>query len=483
VRGFNSTEPKLYGLQSALVVGPQGGEIHTDEHGRVRLQFHWDRQGRYDENSSAWVRVASSWAGQGFGALAVPRVGQEVLVQWLDGNPDRPLVTGRVYNAAQLPARLGQSGGLPANQAVSGWSTRELHGAREQQLRFDDTSGQISTQLASAHGHSQLNLGFLTQPRRDGTGKARGEGFELRSDDSGAIRSAKSLLISAWKRLDASDNQLSREEHLGLMQDCLDLFKSLGQYAAGHQALPVDAAPQTELKDDLHAAAAGSNTEPKGGGGTGGKPTLSLTAPAGIATTTPKTILSYAGVNLDSVAQQHLQCTAGQRLSLNAGQGIGLFAHQGGITAIAHHGKLLLQSQHDDIEANAAHHIKWSATNGNLVGMAKKIVLIAEDGSFLQIGDGITLGTRGVIAQKAAGFPHSGPATLSAELPAFGTGKPDQKFKLHYGGASGTLAALRRFEITMSDGSVKAGTSDAQGLTELLERDAMHIAQVRILSD
>lgn len=139
-RGFSSTDPKIYGLQTALVVGPAGEEIHTDEYGRVRVQFHWDREGAYDEKSSAWVRVASTWAGSNFGFVAIPRIGQEVLVQFLDGNPDRPLITGRVYNQDNMPPW-----DLPANKTQTGLLSRSSQGGGYENanaLRFEDKKGQ-----------------------------------------------------------------------------------------------------------------------------------------------------------------------------------------------------------------------------------------------------------------------------------------------------------------------------------------------------
>lgn len=139
-RGWSSTEPKIYGLQTALVVGPAGEEIHTDAYGRVRVQFHWDREGTFDEKSSAWVRVASTWAGSNFGFVAVPRIGQEVLVQFLDGNPDRPLITGRVYNQDNMPPW-----DLPANKTQTGMLSRSSQGGGYENanaLRFEDKKGQ-----------------------------------------------------------------------------------------------------------------------------------------------------------------------------------------------------------------------------------------------------------------------------------------------------------------------------------------------------
>lgn len=139
-RGLSSTDPKIYGLQTALVVGPAGEEIHTDKYGRVRVQFHWDREGAFDEKSSAWVRVASTWAGSNFGFVAIPRIGQEVLVQFLDGNPDRPLITGRVYNQDNMPPW-----DLPANKTQTGLLSRSSQGGGYENanaLRFEDKKGQ-----------------------------------------------------------------------------------------------------------------------------------------------------------------------------------------------------------------------------------------------------------------------------------------------------------------------------------------------------
>ncbi|MBS0542265.1 MAG: type VI secretion system tip protein VgrG, partial [Proteobacteria bacterium] len=96
-------KPIVQGLQTAIVVGPAGDEIYTDQYGRVKVHFHWDRHGDPDENASCWMRVSHPWAGKNFGMVALPRIGQEVVVEFLEGDPDRPLITGRVYNAEQMP--------------------------------------------------------------------------------------------------------------------------------------------------------------------------------------------------------------------------------------------------------------------------------------------------------------------------------------------------------------------------------------------
>jgi type VI secretion system secreted protein VgrG len=130
-------KPVVHGLQSALVVGPKGSEICTDEFGRIKVQFHWDRQGKLDENSSCWIRVAQTWAGKGWGALQLPRIGQEVMVAFMDGDPDRPVIVGSVYNGTNKPPY-----GLPGNATQSGVKSRSsMHGTSGNEIRFEDSKG------------------------------------------------------------------------------------------------------------------------------------------------------------------------------------------------------------------------------------------------------------------------------------------------------------------------------------------------------
>lgn len=132
-------KPFVQGPQTAVVVGPSGEEIHTDKYGRVKVQFHWDRLGKKNENSSCWVRVSHPWAGKNWGMVAIPRIGQEVIVDFLEGDPDQPIITGRVYNAEQMPPYE-----LPANKTQTGILTRsskEGSAANANELRFEDKKG------------------------------------------------------------------------------------------------------------------------------------------------------------------------------------------------------------------------------------------------------------------------------------------------------------------------------------------------------
>lgn len=136
------------GSQTAVVVGPPGEEIYPDEHGRVKVQFHWDREGQYDENSSCWIRVSQVHAGKGWGGIDLPRIGEEVIVDFLEGDPDAPIITGRVYNGDNQPPFA-----LPAEKTRSGMKSQTHKGAGFNEISMDDTAGAEQIRI-----HGQYNM-------------------------------------------------------------------------------------------------------------------------------------------------------------------------------------------------------------------------------------------------------------------------------------------------------------------------------------
>lgn len=142
-------KPVIMGAQTAVVTGPSGEEIWTDKYGRVIVQFHWDRYGKHDENSSCWVRVSHPTAGKGWGAVQIPRIGQEVIVDFLEGDPDLPIITGRVYNADQMPPFA-----LPGSGMVAGMKSNSTPGGGGcNEMTMDDTKGQEKIAI-----HGQYNM-------------------------------------------------------------------------------------------------------------------------------------------------------------------------------------------------------------------------------------------------------------------------------------------------------------------------------------
>lgn len=145
--------PRVHGPQSAVVVGPEGEEIFVDKYGRIKVQFHWDREGQNDGNSSCWLRVATPWAGKQWGMIHIPRIGQEVVVDFIDGDVDHPIVVGSVYNSDQMPPYT-----LPANKTQSGIKSRStLHGSLSNcnEIRFEDKSG---SEMVTIHAEKDQTI-------------------------------------------------------------------------------------------------------------------------------------------------------------------------------------------------------------------------------------------------------------------------------------------------------------------------------------
>ena len=286
-------KPLIPGPLSALVVGPAGGgaannNIYTDYLGRIKVHFYWDRHDARDHRSSCWVRVASPWAGNQLGAIHIPRIGQEVLVSFEAGDPERPVAIGSLYNQLNQPPWS-----LPEQQALSGMRSRELSPAagnaasgRSNHLILDDTAEQIQVQLHSEHQHSSMSLGHITRIEdRAGRQEHRGDGFELRTDGHGAIRAQDGLLISTEARSKAQGPVKAMGETTTRLAQGQDQHRRLGELAAQHQAQ--EARDQGEVAQALQAqneavvGESANTTHPELA-----EPHLVLASPAGMESTT-----------------------------------------------------------------------------------------------------------------------------------------------------------------------------------------------------
>ncbi|NKI69715.1 type VI secretion system tip protein VgrG [Collimonas pratensis] len=416
-RSFNSVNTKILSPQTVTVVGPSGqGSVHTDEYGRIRVQFHWDRIGNNDERSSAWVRVASSWAGGELGAKSIPRVGSECLVQWLDGNPDRPIVTGSVYNQSNMPPWK-----LATQQSLMGFRSRELTpeggnqaGGRSNHLILDDTNEKIQAQLKSDHQHSQLSLGSITRIE-DNAGRkdARGEGWELRTDGHGVARSAKGMLITTEARNNAASHIKDMGETVSRLTAARDQHESLADAAqqAGAQdkeGMQADIAETLKAQND---AIKGNGTGEEGGFPELSAPHLVLTSPAGIESTTSGSTHISSG--------EHTAITSGKSLSIASGDGMfasvaktfRLMVQKAGMKMVAAAGDIDVKALSDSINLLAKLNITQTANRITI--SAKEEVVINGGGSYVKHNaGGIEYGTNGRHVVHAASRSWPGPQSL-----------------------------------------------------------------------
>ncbi|MES2127139.1 MAG: type VI secretion system Vgr family protein [Pseudomonadota bacterium] len=381
-------------MQSAIVAGPVGEEVYCDRLGRVKIRFPATRVEDHEvegatgfENDSAWVRVASAWAGDGMGAghqcgvVTLPRLGSEVLVAFLGGDPDKPVIVGQMYHDDAPPPALSSAGDLPGNRYLSGMRSREVSGEQGNQLRFDDTKGQISAQLASDYGQSSLNLGALYTPRANGEATQRGEGAELRSDNAVAIRGATGVLISA-QGSDAESPQLERKDFVTLAECLQDLATQLSKLAVTHAKAAEDGPELKQLVEKLKKL--------QEGGKANGDPVVAIEGPAGVIVASHESLSLGAKVNADVVAGASVHVSAGEGASVRAENGISLFANNVGIKAVAASGKVALEAQSDELEILAKKVLQIISATDWIELKARHGVRIYGGGSQLELSaDGI----------------------------------------------------------------------------------------------
>jgi type VI secretion system secreted protein VgrG len=464
--------------QSVLVVGPVGEEVYCDEHGRVKIRFPGCRQTDHEhahgvgasgyEGDSAWVRVASSSAGDRWGAISLPRAGEECIVTFIGGDPDKPVITGRVHGGMAPPPTFSHTGRLPGNRFLSGIKSKEVNGRRSNQLRLDDTPGQISAQLASDHGASQLNLGLLTHPRTEGRGEIRGTGAELRSDGSVAVRGAQGVYISADARLRAAGRQLEHDGLTGLAAALEIVQHQLSELAKTHHADATDSKPLTQLAAYLNKWDSTDDGASKPDSAAG-EPIVAIDAPAGMLLGSSANIAIGAQTHVDVLSVGNTQVSAGRKLLMRATERICLFAHMLGIRITAAAGKIEIQAHQDSIELTSAKRIVLSAAE-EIVIQAPKVTVITQGAQAAYGGGAITYFLTGEYAINSSTFGHKGVkdgAVADLSLPKSEVAY-DQRVRLTDLNTGEALVS-RRFRVNLEDGQKIEGTTDAQGLTQILK--------------
>lgn len=393
---------KVIGTQTALITGPAGEEIYCDEYGRVKLQFHWDRLGNYDEHSSHWVRVANIWAHNKYGGIEIPRIGMEVMVDFIEGDIDNPIIRGAVHNGVnQIPYDL------PGIKTQSTLKSKEYKGHGYNEVLLDDTTGEVKTQIHSTPGTSQLNLGFLTHPRKsDGGGQARGHGFELRTDDWGALRAGKGIYLSADERNTASSTQLDLEEAIDQLKYALHIAEELAKSAQKSDAIKADITDQKEQLLEVY-------TDLK-------KPGILTSAPEGIAMVTPKSAQISAQANITVTSGENTDISAVNDFRVAAGESISLYTVNNEMKLVANNGQVKVQAQANTMELIADKTLSIISTEAKITAAAEKEIMLTSGGAYIKItGGNIFLHAPGTIEHKAAAHPHLGPASTNYSMPNF----------------------------------------------------------------
>lgn len=495
-------QPTAPGLQTALVVAAPGEPLTTDRDGRIRVQFTWQRGARPaagalsapttpagadtghapgDATSGTWVRVAQGVAGPNWGAVFTPRAGTEVLVDFVDGDIDRPIVVGQLHNGQHdLPWPAGLDSGANHPGTISGWHHQHLDQQGANQWLIDDATGQLRMRLAShsaSTGHSELTLGhIIQQSAQGGSGHAQrgqwlGEGFYGHTEGWAVVRAGQGLLLSTSARnalgSSVASTQMDAAEAVGQLKAARQLGDTLSQSArqqgaqglASHddgQALQQHADNMCPQAQGHYVGSVGGQPARKAKGRTLGgpverfnQPLIHLDTPVSASFVTPSSISLFSGQDTSLSTQGDAHLTSAHTLSSVSGQTTSLYTHAGGIKGIAANGPLSLRAHTDSQQIWSDKDLTVQSTTDEIrIQASDSITLTAGQSQIVIKGGDITFTCPGKWTVKGAGHAWGGGGAGSVALMKL----PDQRIQVR-GEAAGSFKSsfakeqLRRFAV------------------------------------
>lgn len=483
-------KPLASGAQTAMVVGLPDAAITSSRDHQVRIQFAWQRgtapnrggltdpasstspEGHApgDHTSGTWVRVAEWLAGPNWGSHALPRVGSEVLVEFLHADIDQPVVTGQLYNGDVAPP-FAAGHDAPANHigTLSGLHSQSLDGGGTQQWVMDDAPGQLRQRLHTTLADARLELGYLVEHGNEHRGGLHGQGFDLATLGWGNLRAGQGVLLSTTMRSHATSGQMDDAEAVSQLRGAKQTAQALDEALEHHDV------PGLQANDPLRAftttveSTVNESTPVNGNAGTTPKPfggaAVLVEGPDRIAITTPKSALAYAGGHLHLTSQDDAHFSAGKTLAGVSGGHVAFFAQQGPLQAVAANGQVSLQAHTGTLELLADQSVTITATDERIEVLAKeKIVLQAGQSAITLEGSNITFACPGTFSVKASRSPMTDGAKQEAALPAL----PEEIVK------PGTLRLDHRYhdeqplagaayEVTLGNGQKRSGHLDGNG--------------------
>ncbi|WP_347019116.1 type VI secretion system Vgr family protein [Acinetobacter calcoaceticus] len=472
--------------QRARVVGLEGESIHVDQWGRIKVRFLFTRADDHshdggagsndNDTDSAWVDVLTPWAGAGYGARFLPRVGEIVVIDFFDGNIDRPFVVGRIHEAERHPTQFDQKGQLPDTKKLSGIRSEEVDGKGFNQLRFDDTTGQISAQLQSSHAASQLNLGNLSHPKESATSDGRGEGFELRTDQWGAVRAGSGLLLSTHKQDQAQGVHLDATDVKKQIDGGLNNAKALSEVAKNQQTDPLE--NLENLKSFIEKLEQQDNAKAK----TFKEAIMLLASPNSIALSSNEDIHLSADGQINQTAGDSINLSTQKNLIAHAQNKISLFAAQEGARLYAGKGKVEIQAQGDGADLIARKAVQVISAEDKIEATAAKEIVLTAGGSQVKItSSGIFMTTGGKFEVKAGQHLFMGGGSVNSSLPKLP--EVDNPFVLQYlvKNKENQVMSGKPYIFLDDEGNIHRGTTDKDGFMKLKTTSASQNVTTRIM--
>ncbi len=438
-------KPQIAGTLPARVTSTRENDPygHIDIEGRYKVSFLFDRDPWKPGAESMWLRLARPYAGDTHGLHLPLLAGTEVAVAFEQGDPDRPYIAHALHDNRH-----------PDHVNLRNYKRNVLRTPANNKLRLDDTRGEEHIKLSTDYGgKSQLNLGYLVDAER----RKRGEGFELRSDDWGALRAGKGVFISADQQPGAQGQVLDMSSALAQLNNALELVAALAQSASASGALAADVQSQHALKKLLAGLA---------------EPGLVASAPAGIALTTPGNLQLSTGQTLTGTAGDSADFSVFKRFSVAAGEAISLFAQKLGMKLFAARGPVEIQAQSDAMTLQADQALTLNSINGEMVLNAQHGITLVSRGAYIKLKDGsIEIGAPGDLRIRNDHIDWGGSASLDKALKPMTLQDPVYKFPSQGGfqvldQATGEPKANVAYRLESIDGEVVRGVTDEQGYTQ-----------------
>ncbi|OTQ23971.1 hypothetical protein B6D22_04495 [Gilliamella apicola] len=437
--------PIIDGTLPARVTSPNNDTYgYIDTQGRYRVKFNFDLKEWRNGEESLWLRLAKPYAGSTYGFHFPLIDGTEVAVAFTNGNPDRPYIAHAMHDSQH-----------PDHVTAINKHRNVIRTPANNKLRMDDKRGQEHIKLATEYGKTQLNIGHLVDQNKE----QRGEGFELRTDEWGAIAANKGLYLTSQTEPKAQGKQLDMQGAITQLENALSIAKALQNAATASEAHGADTDSQEQLKATLTQLAQSG---------------ILAYAQEGIALTSPENIQLSTSNSVSVTSENQTDINALKNITVSSGESIGLFAHKSGMKVFANQGDVEVQAQNANLNMAAKQDIKIDSVDGKLTVTASKDLKLMCGGSYIKISSaGIELGTADNVYIKSNALQKMGPATknileilLPKAIPNEFSSSKTYSLKYLMVNDEDQPYKNTKYLAFMEDGSVKQGQTDDKGYTE-----------------
>ncbi|WP_172398603.1 type VI secretion system Vgr family protein [Gilliamella apicola] len=444
--------PTIDGTLPARVTSPDNDTYgYIDTQGRYRVKFNFDLKEWRNGEESLWLRLAKPYAGSTYGFHFPLIDGTEVAVAFTNGNPDRPYIAHAMHDSQH-----------PDHVTTINKHRNVIRTPANNKLRMDDKRGQEHIKLATEYGKTQLNIGHLVDQNKT----QRGEGFELRTDEWGAIAANKGLYLTSQTEPKAQGKQLDMQAAITQLENALSIAKALQNAATASEAHGADTDSQEQLKTTLTQLAQSG---------------IIAYAQEGIALTSPENIQLSTSNSVSVTSENQTDINALKNITVSSGESIGLFAHKSGMKVFANQGDVEMQAQNANLNMAAKQDIKIDSVDGKLTVTANEELTLMCGGSYIKISSaGIELGTADNVYIKSNAMQKMGPKKIESPNIALPQKVTENGIRFHFIDEQGRVYANEPYIVVLPNGRKLHGLTDKNGRTKAFYTDSPDSVNIQL---